>query len=221
MTRRSLAQATETLDRRALGRPLCQVISEFHWRGWCLGTSGSFSLVVSRDPVWLLITRTGVDKARVDPESLVLVNADGEPAIGDPGTPSAKTILHCTIASVTGAGSVLHVHSVSDTLLGEHFAARGGFVVAGYEMLKGLEGMRSHEDRIFVPVLANSQDMVGLADEVSPMLEREHGLRGFLLAGHGLWTWGETLEEAKRHVEIFEFLFECLARRTRFSPFTG
>jgi hypothetical protein len=29
------------------------------------------------------------------------------------------------------------------------------------------------------------------------------------------------LDEAKRHVEIFEFLFECAARRTAFRPFTG
>jgi len=29
------------------------------------------------------------------------------------------------------------------------------------------------------------------------------------------------MDEAKRHVEIFEFLFECVARRTPFRPFTG
>jgi methylthioribulose-1-phosphate dehydratase len=35
---------------------------------------------------------------------------------------------------------------------------------------------------------------------------------GFLLSRHGLYTWGRDLAEARRHVEIFEFLFECVAR---------
>ena len=28
---------------------------------------------------------------------------------------------------------------------------------------------------------------------------------GYLIRRHGLYTWGRDLEEARRHVEIFEF----------------
>jgi methylthioribulose-1-phosphate dehydratase len=122
---------------------------------------------------------------------------------------------------MTGAGSVLHVHSVPDTLLGEHFMNKGGFTLSGYEMLKGLEGVTTHEAEVGVPVLRNSQDMDALSEEVGRLLAARPGLHGFLLAGHGLYAWGATLAQAHRHVEIFEFLFECVAQRTRFTPFKG
>ena len=32
---------------------------------------------------------------------------------------------------------------------------------------------------------------------------------GFLLAGHGLYSWGNSIAATKRHIEVFEFLFEC------------
>ena len=41
---------------------------------------------------------------------------------------------------------------------------------------------------------------------------------GFLLSGHGLYTWGRDLAEARRHIEIFEFLFECVARARMLPP---
>ena len=40
----------------------------------------------------------------------------------------------------------------------------------------------------------------------------------FLLRGHGLYTWGETIADAERHVEIIEFLLEVIGRRTHVWP---
>ena len=151
----------------------------------------------------------------------MLVGPDGEPADGDTGRPSAETLIHCALAEVAGAGSTLHTHSVAGTLLSEHFLDRGGFTLTGYEMLKGLEGVRSHQARVWVPILANTQNMVALSDEIRRLVNAEPVPHGFLLAGHGLYTWGETLDQAQRHVEIFEFLLESAARRTTFEPFTG
>ncbi len=205
----------------AVAVELCRTISALHARGWCQGTSGNFSVTLERDPLRLLITPSGMDKGQVAPEDLVTVGADGQLAGPHSARPSAETLLHCALAEVAGAGAVLHVHSVANTLLSEHFAAQGGFTMAGYEMLKGLEGVQSHEARVFVPVLANRQDMVALSGEVRSLLAARPGLHGFLLAGHGLYTWGAALEQARRQVEIFEFLFECLGRRTRFAPFLG
>jgi methylthioribulose-1-phosphate dehydratase len=200
---------------------LCRVVAELGAQGWCQGTGGNFSLTLSRDPMRLLITRSGVDKRRLDAGDLMLVGADGEPVPEETGRPSAEAALHGRIVSATGAASVLHVHSVANTLLSEHFAGEGGFTLRGYEMLKGLRGVTTHEAEVFVPIFANSQDIPRLAGEVEALLAARPDLRGFLLAGHGLYTWGGSLEEAKRHVEIFEFLFECVARRTAFRPFVG
>lgn len=200
---------------------LCRVVTELAAQGWCQGTGGNFSVTLDREPLRLLITRSGVHKRYLTPEDLMVLGADGRPVEGETGKPSAEALLHTRIIEATGAGSVLHVHSLANTLLGEHFAERGGFVLRGYEMLKGLEGVTTHETAVFVPVLRNSQDMPALSDEVGRLFAERPAVHGFLLAGHGLYTWGAGLEQARRHVEIFEFLFECAARRTRFEPFTG
>lgn len=210
--------------RLAERQALCRVVAELAAQGWCQGTGGNFSIALARRPPRLLITRSGVHKRHLTPDDLMIIGPEGQPAGGETGRPSAEALLHARIVAATGAGSVLHVHSVPDTLLGEHFADRGGFVLRGYEMLKGLEGITTHEAEVFVPVLRNSQDMPALAGEVDRLLAERPGrsvLHGFLLAGHGLYAWGASLEQAHRHVEIFEFLFDCAARRTRFEPFTG
>lgn len=205
--------------RRDVAGALCRVVRAIHARGWCLGTSGNFSVTLARRPLELLITRSGRDKGRLGTGDLVVVDGRGE-ARGD-GRPSAETLLHCTLARRAGAGATLHTHSVAATLLGERFLADGGFTISGYEMLKGLAGVRTHEAVVFVPVVANTQDMTALSRELDELLERRAGLHGFLIAGHGLYAWGRDLEEAHRHVEIFEFLLECVARRTGFEPLSG
>jgi methylthioribulose-1-phosphate dehydratase len=200
---------------------LCQVVRELGAQRWCQGTGGNFSVTLDRDPLRLLITRSGVDKRHLEPADLMLVGEDAQPVPGETGRPSAETALHTRIVGKTGAGSVLHVHSVANTLLSEHFAPQRGFRLESYEMLKGLRGVTTHERSVFVPVFANSQDIPRLSGEVAELLDAHSEVWGFLLAGHGLYTWGESLAEARRHVEIFEFLFECAARRTSFRPFSG
>lgn len=210
------------------GKALCRTVSEIHSQGWCSGTSGNFSVTLESRPLRLLITRSGRDKRRLTLDDLVVVDEDGQPLEDALATgllanaaPSAETLLHCVIAPQTGAGSTLHTHSVASTLLSEHFLGQGGFSIEGYEMLKGLEGVQSHRARIFVPVLPNAQDMHRFSLRVQALLEERPGLHGFLIAGHGLYTWGADLEQARRHVEIFEFLFECIARRTHFRAVGG
>ena len=90
-------------------------------------------------------------------------------------------------------------------------------------MLKGLDGVDTHEAEVFVPVVENSQDMHALSTRVVELLAEWPSANGFLIGGHGLYTWSRTIEDARRHVEIFEFLFECVGRKTRFDldPGTG
>jgi methylthioribulose-1-phosphate dehydratase len=199
----ALDSAVETL--------LAQLARDCHARGWVLGTSGNFSAVVSREPLVLTITATGLDKGTLSREHFVRVDASGTVIEGS-GRPSAETTLHLLLANVRGAGAVLHTHSVWSTILSEHYADARGLWIEGYEMLKGLEGVKSHTHREWVPVIENDQDMVKLARVVEVELAQYPNVHGFLLRRHGLYTWGESREQAQRHLEILEFLFEVVGR---------
>jgi methylthioribulose-1-phosphate dehydratase len=187
---------------------LVDVVRRLHARGLAPGTSGNFSAVVDRG---LAITASGVDKGRIDESQLVVVDRDGRVVAGT-GAPSAETALHLELVRSRGARAVLHVHSVWNTLVSRRFA--DPLTLTGLEMLKGLSGVTSHEHREVVPILPNAQDMPRLAGELRGVLEAHPACHGFLLAGHGLYTWGADLAEAHRHVEIFEFLFEVVGRET-------
>ena len=81
-------------------------------------------------------------------------------------------------------------------------------------MLKGLQGVSTHTHAEDVPILANSQDYTALSHAVRASLLAHPQAHGFLLRRHGLYTWGVDAAEARRHVEIFEFLFEAAGRST-------
>jgi methylthioribulose-1-phosphate dehydratase len=54
--------------------------------------------------------------------------------------------------------------------------------------------------------------MTSLAGSVEETLKEHPDAHGFILRRHGLYTWGKDLSEAKRHVEILEFLLEVMGR---------
>jgi methylthioribulose-1-phosphate dehydratase len=192
--------------------------ADFHRRGWVLGTSGNFSAVTSRVPLRLLITASSMDKGRLTPGHFLEVEQNGNALAGSIGKPSAETLLHIAVVRATGAASVLHTHSVWSSVLSDLYGDDRGFFIEGYEMLKGLEGVTTHEHREWIPILENTQDMKALASEASALLQKTAGVHGILIRQHGLYTWGKDLDAAARHVEILEFLFECVGRRRMMDP---
>ena len=197
---------------------LAQIAKECYTRGWALGTSGNFSSVVSREPLVLTITATGLHKGTLSPDNFVRVDAKGT-VVGGSGSPSAETALHLLLTNVRRAGAVLHTHSVWSTIISDLHTNASGLWIEGYEMLKGLEGVKSHAHREWLPIIENDQEMARLAGVVEANLTQHPNAHGFLLRRHGLYTWGESLEQAKRHLEILEFLLEVLGRtRTLSSP---
>lgn len=198
---------------------LRDVAALFHQREFSLGTSSNYSILLQREPFELLITASGKDKRRLGKTDFVVVNEQSELIAGLKGEKSsAETALHTMLARRPGVGSILHTHSVWGTLLSDRHADAGGFWIEGYEMLKGLAGIGTHEHREWVEIFPNSQDIPTLARQVERRLDDRDRppLHGFLLRNHGLYTWGQGVAEARRHVEIFEFLFEVLVRRQSF-----
>jgi methylthioribulose-1-phosphate dehydratase len=201
MTATDFADAADQLIR--LGQ-------RFDARNWVLGTSGNFSAVVGRDPLRLAITRSGSHKGALTRDD-ILEFGDGRVLAGE-GSSSAETQLHLEIIARRAAGAVLHTHSIWSTLLSHRNAGLGGVAITGYEMLKGLAGVTTHEHREWLPILDNDQDMTRLSGEVARVLVEHPDCHGFLLRRHGLYTWGTTAAEAARHIEILEFLLESVAR---------
>ena len=194
-----------------LAAQLAEIGRQCHARGWALGTSGNFSAVVSRDPLLLAITTSGVDKATLSVGEIVEIDEHGKVVAGS-GRPSAEASLHLAIARVRGAGAVLHTHSIWSTILSDG-AKEDGLAVEGYEMLKGLEGVGTHEHREWLPILHNTQDWAAAVPQVEAILTKQPDAHGFLIRRHGLYTWGHDLAGAKRQVEILEFLFEVMGRK--------
>lgn len=198
--------------RAELGSALAATIGRVHAKGWAQGTGGNFSAVASREPLRLLMAPSGVDKGRVAVADLIEVDATGK-VTGGTGRASAETALHLAIVKATGAGAVLHTHSITTTVLSLRPGTGRELIFTGYEMLKGLAGVTHHEHRERIPVLPNTQDMNACALEVKSLLAVLPTPHAVVLAGHGLYTWGVDLAEAERHVEILEFLFEVQYRR--------
>jgi len=197
-----------------LTRELIECGRDFHRRGWSLGTSSNYSVVIEREPLTLLMTGSGFDKGRLEPEHFVVVDGNAQSLRADGLKPSAEALLH-TVLAKHGAGAVLHTHSVAATVLSEHFLKDGGLRIAGYEMLKGLAGVTTHESEARIEIFPNTQDIAALAAVIDArMQDPPNGLRhGFLMAGHGLYTWGEDIAAARRQIEVLEFLFEVVTQK--------
>jgi len=193
----------------ALAGQLAEVGRLCYARGWALGTSGNFSAVVGRNPLTLAITTSGVDKGVLEPGHIVEIDEHGR-VVGGAGTPSAEATLHLAIVRSRGAGAVLHTHSIWSTILSG--TAGDSLAIDGYEMLKGLDGVRTHEHREWLPILENTQDWPAAVPRIEAKLREHPEVHGFLIRRHGLYTWGRDLAAARRQVEVFEFLLEVLGR---------
>ena len=175
--------------------------------GWMRGTSGNVSV---RDGSEILVTASGIDKSAVEPDDAVLIDARGEALPGQSRRASAEAPVHAAVIAETGAGAVVHVHSLAAV----EAAARWpeGVSLIDVEQLKGI-GRGAHGDAVTVPVVANSQDMADLSARI--LAARDPGVPGVIVAEHGLYAWGSSLGEAIDRTESFDWLFEHALRLDR------
>ncbi|PWT73420.1 MAG: methylthioribulose 1-phosphate dehydratase [Proteobacteria bacterium] len=202
----------DTHSLQAEAEALCATAQWCYARGWVPATSGNFS-VRDHESGCMLISPSGLDKGLMAPADLLETDLEGRVVSGHK-KPSAETALHLVIyRDRPEMGAILHVHSIWNTLLSAHFAGNGYVPLSGYELLKGLAGVTTHEQQERVPIIANSQDYSDLARRLRLALERFADAHGVLLSAHGLYTWGKSVAEARRHLEALEFLFEVEGRR--------
>lgn len=186
-------------------------------RGWVPATSGNFSVYDGSRTI--LISRSGVDKGELNLADLVEIDIEGRVSPEWKSQPSAEAALHVVIyRQRPEARTIAHVHTVWNTLLSVRCAGAGQVTIEGYELEKALSGVESHAHKEVVPVLANTQSYGALADELQKALGANPYAHGVLLSAHGLYTWGTSVAEARRHLEALEFLFEVECRRRMGEP---
>lgn len=192
---------------------LAQLVAACHWigqQGWAPATGGNMSVRAGEG--FCLLSESGKDKGSLTVDDFIEVEiASGHAPSGR--RPSAETGLHTLIYRLfPQAGAVLHTHSVNSTVL-SRIEKGPALQLQGYEMQKSLSGQRSHLDSVAIALFDNDQDIAALAARIETYAQT-HPLRyGFLLRGHGLTCWGKDVQEARRHLEGLEFLFNCEMQR--------
>jgi methylthioribulose-1-phosphate dehydratase len=190
------------------GAALAAEAARFSGYGWMRGTAGNLSLVLDRDPLVLAVTASGREKSELTEHDVVLVDGEGRGVDpDDTRPPSAEAGLHAHIAARTGANAVFHVHAMDAVIAG--FRWPDGVAIRDMEMLKGI-GHPAHGVTVTIPVIPNDQDMAVEAarfDEVYRSATNEvPEVPALIVAGHGMYAWGDDLAAARRHLEIAEWL---------------
>ena len=189
-----------------LAQEIITNVRELAQAGWTPATSSNFSERL--DDRHAAITVSGRDKGRLTIDDIMVVDFDGQ-GVATTHRPSAETLLHTQLyRRHPEIGCVLHTHSPVQTIASRLYASAGHIRLEGYELQKAFHGNNTHDDRMDVPVFANTQDMPTLAAQVEALLDRQK-LWGYLIDGHGLYAWGRDMAEARRHLEAFEFLLGC------------
>lgn len=191
----------------ACGVEIARAGAEFAARGWTPATSSNFSQRIDADTI--AVTISGRDKGALTPDDVMAVGLDGKPL--DPFLrPSAETALHLQIyLRQPETGAVLHTHSHNQSVASRLYARQGALSLEGWELQKAITGYTTHTSRLDVPVFPNSQDMNDIQARVDAWLDAGKPLHGYLIEGHGLYTWGRGMAEARRHLEALEFLLAC------------
>lgn len=188
----------------SLAQAMIDAGAMFHRRGWVPATGGNFSARLASDRV--LITASGVHKGELKESDFLVADLDGRPL--ESGRKSSyETGLHMQLYRFDPSiGAVLHVHTIANTVLSRRLDR---VVLTGYELLKLLPGHPDPASRVEIPVFGNDQDIARLSARVDALMKEEMKVPAYLIAGHGLYAWGDNVAQARHRVEALEFMLEC------------
>ncbi len=206
-------------------KKLAELIRVLNTTGHNPATSGNYSLRSTTSPDYAIVSESGVDKSRFDVDHFLPVffkTREIHELFQRPGRKSSdETDIHLAIYESTNASCVLHSHKVEALLFANLFPRANYATIEGLELLKGLKGIKTHETKVEIPLFENTQDISLLADRIRPVLgastsanERTYAL---ILRGHGIYVWGDSVEDAKRHLEVFDYLFKYQLEMRRYA----
>ena len=150
-------------------KELAEVIRAYHQKGWSPATSTNYSFRLAERPEVIIVSRSGIDKSRFSEADFMEVDLQGKALPAYEGIrPSAETLIHCKLYQLfPEMMCIVHSHSVYSVL--QSMKHSQSVELSGYEVLKGFEGIKTHEITVQVPVFDNTQDMPAFA----AVLDRE------------------------------------------------
>ncbi len=200
---------------------ICELCRQFYTLGWVSGTGGGISI---RGPEGIYMAPSGVQKERLRPEDIYLLDPQDleEARVLCPPADGGLKISECrplfyNAFRLRGAGAVLHSHSLWSVLASKMFASGttgGEFVCQGLEMQKGLRGVGCF-DTVRVPIIANTPREAQLTASMADAMMAYPAVDAVLVAGHGVYVWGETWQQAKTQAECYDYLFHAVVEAHR------
>jgi methylthioribulose-1-phosphate dehydratase len=198
---------------------LVELLGVFYAKGWVSGTGGG--ICGPADGGGLLLAPTGVHKERIKPDEFFTVDPANGRVLLTPDDPNLRPSECNAIFSLTArerdATSVVHSHALSAVLAGDLASDADHVAIRDLEMLKGIRGI-GNRDVHLLPVIRNTPREAELTEQLTRVLGDPRFKDSFavVVADHGAYIWGDDVWEAKRHTEVYHFLFEAVvARRDR------
>jgi methylthioribulose-1-phosphate dehydratase len=192
-----------------LREAMAQRIRWVNAQGWSPGTSTNYSFLHPEFSDIVVISKSGIDKSIFSADDFMHVDLSGEPTnLNTENKPSAETLIHTTLYQLfPKTRFIFHTHSKASTLMSFLEAEYGFISFSGYEVLKGLPLVSTHQTSIKIPIFENTQDMVHFSNRLKTY-EISLKNNAFVMEKHGIYVWGETIEEVARFLEIYEYLLD-------------
>lgn len=200
---------------------ICELCRQFYELGWVSGTGGGISI---RDAEGIHMAPSGVQKERIAPEDVYLLDAADLQTCRVLRRPASDVLrvsecqpLFYNAYRERGAGAVIHSHSIWAVLAARVASPQGEpgvFICEGLEMQKGLRGKGCFE-RVEVPIIRNTPREAELTDSMAEVMRAYPDVDAVLVAGHGVYVWGETWVSAKTQAECYDYLFRAAVEAHR------
>lgn len=221
--------------RKPLGRPrmsgmrrgqkstpelMCELGQVFYNLGWVTGTGGGISI---RDGESIYVAPSGVQKERMRPEDMFVINLEGdelEAPLSDPTLSKSQcTPLFLLAYKIRDAGAVIHTHS-KDAVMATLAFKGTEFRVTHLEMIKGIRlasenRQMRYDEELVVPIIENTPFEHDLSDSMAQAIELYPDTNAVLVRRHGIYVWGDTWEQAKTMTECYNYLFDIALQMIR------
>ncbi len=190
------------------------LIHQLNLKGHNLATSGNYSLYFKSMGDFALVSESGIDKSKFKTSNFLPVSLTTKKILESEEFRNRKssdeTALHLALYKEAGAGCVLHSHFLESLLFARKFPGQSYLKLTGLEMLKAFKGVKSHEETVILPAFDNTQNIDALSLKIGSALKESKNCYGIMLRDHGLYVWGSSVDEAKRHLEAFEYIFKFI-----------